>query len=137
MGVILDSSVLIAAERGHFRLGALLESLGDATVTIAAITASELLHGVHQASARDTRMRRSAFVEALLAELPVRAFGIGEARMHAALWAELAGSGTMIRAYDLLIAATALASGDALVTLNQGEFARVPGLRVQSTVGFV
>lgn len=137
MGVILDSSVLIAAERGQFRLTALLESLGDTPVAIAAITASELLDGVHRASARGVRMRRAAFVEALLAELPVLPFGLGEARMHAELWAELARGGTTIGAHDLLIAATAIAGGDALVTLNQREYARVPGLRLQSISEFV
>lgn len=137
MGVILDSSVLIAAERGRLRLAELLESLGDTPVAIAAITASELLHGVHRAAPRSVRMRRSAFVEALLAELPVRTFGLGEARMHAELWAELAGSGTMIGAHDLLIAATAIAGGDALVTLNQREYAHVPGLRLQPIGEFV
>lgn len=137
MGVILDSSVLIAAERGQFRLAPLLESLGDTPVAIAAITASELLHGVHRAVSRSVRRRRSAFVEALLAELPIHPFGLGEARMHAELWAELAGSGTMIGAHDLLIAATAIAGGDALVTLNQREYAQVPGLRLQSIGEFI
>lgn len=137
MGVILDSSVLIAAERGQFRLTALLELLGDMPVAIAAITASELLHGVHRASSRGVRMRRAAFVEALLAELPVLPFGLGAARMHAELWAELARNGTMIGAHDLLIAATAIAGGDALVTLNQREYARVPGLQLQPIGEFV
>lgn len=131
MGVILDSSVLIAAERGQCRLADLLESLGDTPVAIAAITASELLHGVQRAASHGVRMRRSAFVEALLAELPVHPFGLGEARMHAELWAELSRSGAMLGAHDLLIAATAIAGGYALVTLNQREFSRVPGLRVQ------
>jgi len=36
----------------------------------------------------------------------------------------------MIGSHDLLIGATTLARGDALVTLNQRDFARVPGLRL-------
>ncbi len=137
MGVILDSSVLIAAERGQFRLAALLESLGDTPVAIAAITASELLHGVHRARSPAVRLRRSAFVEALLGEIPVRDFGLGEARLHAELWAELAEGGTIIGAHDLQIAATAIAGGDALVTLNHRDFGRVPGLTLQPLAEFV
>lgn len=137
MGVMLDSSILIAAERGHFRLKALLDSLGEATVSIAAVTASELLHGVHRATSPAVRMRRSAFVEALLGEIPIRDFGLGEARLHAELWAELADGGTRIGAHDLQIAATAIAGGDALVTLNQREFGRVPGLTLLPIGDFV
>lgn len=137
MGVILDSSVLIAAERGKFRLAAFLESLGATSVSIAAVTASELLHGVHRARSPSVRMRRSAFVEALLGEIPIRDFGLGEARLHAELWAELAADGIIIGAHDLQIAATAIAGGDALVTLNQRDFRRVPGLTLQPVADFV
>lgn len=137
MGVILDSSILIAAERSQFRLAAFLESLGEVSVTIAAITASELLHGVHRAKSPAVRMRRSAFVEALLGEIPIRDFGLGEARLHAELWAELAEGGTSIGAHDLQIAATAIAGGDALVTLTQRDFGRVPGLTLQPISDFV
>jgi len=137
MGVILDSSILVAAERGQFRLAAFLESLGETTVSIAAVTASELLHGVHRAKSPAVRMRRSAFVEALLAELPIHPFGLGEARLHAELWAELAEGGTSIGAHDLQIAATAIAGGDTLVTLNHRDFGRVPGLTLQPISDFV
>ena len=130
MGVVLDTSVLVAAERGVVRFEALLESLGEETVAIAAITASELLHGCHRAGDAGVRARRSAFVDALLDALPVLPFGLPEARRHAELWAELARTGTAIGPHDLLIAATALAHGFVLATLNQREFGRVPGLRL-------
>lgn len=133
MGVILDTSVLVAAERGAVRFEALLESLGEEAVAIAAITASELLHGCHRAGDAGVRARRSAFVDALLDALPVLPFGLPEARRHAELWAELASTGSAIAPHDLLIAATALARGHALVTLNQLEFSRVPGLRLVAT----
>ena len=129
MGVVLDTSVLIAAERGAVRFEALLESLGEEPVAIAAITASELLHGCHRASDPGVRARRAAFVDALLDALPVLPFGMPEARRHAELWAELARTGTVIGPHDLLMAATALAHGFVLATLNQREFGRVPGLR--------
>jgi len=112
---------------------ALLDSLGEETVAVAAITASELLHGCNRASDPGTRARRAAFVDALLDALPVLPFGLPEARRHAELWAELAREGRMIGPHNLLIAATALAQGHALVTINQREFSRVPGLRLVAT----
>lgn len=130
MGLILDTSLLIAAERGTVRVAPLLEALGDEPVGIAAITASELLHGCHRAADAATRARRLAFVEALLDTIPVVPFGLVEARRHAELWAELAREGEAIGPYDMLIGATALARGDALATLNMKEFRRVAGLRL-------
>ena len=130
MGVILDSSVLIAAERGTLRLAALLESLGDVPVGISAVTAAELLHGCHRAVDAGIRSRRFAFVEALLELIPVRSFGLIEARRHAEVWAELARRGTLIGAHDMQIGATALARGDAVATLNGHDFARIPGLQL-------
>lgn len=130
MGVIVDTSLLIAAERGTVRLEALLESLGVEPLAMAAITASELLHGCHRATDPSVRARRSAFVDALLDLIPVVPFGLAEARRHALLWAELARQGTVLGPYDMLIGATALARGDAVGTINQREFARIAGLRI-------
>jgi len=111
--------------------------LGDEAVAITAITASELLHGCHRAKDAGVRARRSAFVEALLEAIPVLPFGLAEARRHAELWAELLRRGAMIGPHDLQIGATALAQGLGLVTLNQREFGRVPGLRVVRLDRFV
>lgn len=128
--MILDTSVLVAAERRTVRFAVFLESLGEETVGIAAITASELLHGCHRATDAGVRARRAAFVDALLDVIPVLPFGLPEARRHAELWADLAREGTVIGPHDLLIGATALAQGQPLATLNQREFSRVAGLRL-------
>jgi tRNA(fMet)-specific endonuclease VapC len=122
VGVVLDTSILVAAERRAVRFEALLESLGEESVAVAAITASELLHGCHRASDPGTRARRAAFVDALLDALLVLPFGLPEAR-----------TGSAIGPHDLLIAATALAQGHALATVNQRGFSRVPGLRLAAT----
>lgn len=102
MGVILDTSALIAAERGALRFTDLLESLGDAPIGMAAITASELLHGCHRAGNPGTRARRSAFVDAVLEMIPVFAFGLIEARRHAHLWADLMAEGALEVIPDLV-----------------------------------
>lgn len=130
MGVIIDTSVLIAGERGTMRFPEFLNAIGAEPVAMAAVTASELLLGYHRASDAGIRARRAAFVEALIEAIPVLPFGLPEARRHAELWDQLLRSGTMIRAHDLLIGATALAQGYSLATLNRREFAHVSGLRL-------
>ena len=136
MGVILDTSVLVAAERQRLRMGDLLKSLALEPVALAAITASELLHGCHRAAEPGVRARRWAFVEGLLQAIPILPFGIAEARRHAELWAALTRDGTAIGPYDMLVGATALARGYSLATLNRREFTRIPGLKLVATERF-
>lgn len=137
MGLIIDSSVIIAGERGTLSLEAFLQDAAAETVAIAAITASELLHGCHRATDAGVRSRRSAFVEALLELIPVLPFGLLEARRHAEIWAYLKARGTMIGAHDLIIAATAVAGGHELATLNRREFSQVPGLALSELSPYV
>lgn len=130
MGTLIDSSVLVAAEREQLTLGEALLPHADEPVGIAAITASELLHGVQRARTAAQRHRRETFVERLLAVLPVLPFDLVTARIHASLWAGLAAKGTPVGAHDLLIAATAIGVGYRVVTRDRRGFARVPGLEV-------
>jgi len=55
VGAVIDSSVFIAAVRGKLDLNQLLAGHGNLPIGIAAITASELLHGVHRAVDPDQR----------------------------------------------------------------------------------
>lgn len=130
MGTLIDSSVLIAAERDTLDLTAATVGPEDEPVGIAAITASELLDGVHRAATASQRQRREAFVERLLAALPVLPFDLVTARIHASLWASLAAKGTNVGAHDLLIGATAIAVGYRVATRDRRSFRRIPGLEV-------
>ena len=130
MGTLIDSSVLIAAERRDLDLDAAMAAHGDEPVGIAAITASELLHGVQRAATASQRQRREAFVERLLAALPVIPFDLVTARVHASLWALLAAKGVNVGAHDLVIGATAIAAGYRLATRDRRSFGRIPGLEV-------
>ncbi|MBC8010543.1 MAG: type II toxin-antitoxin system VapC family toxin [Burkholderiales bacterium] len=130
MGLILDSSVLIAAERGKLRFSDFCISLGDEELFLAAITASELLHGVERAASPLIRTKRAAFVEALLSRFQVLEFDLDVARHHARLWAILAANGLVIGPHDMQIAATGLRHDFSVATLNLEEFRRVPSLRL-------
>ena len=130
MGALIDSSVLIAAERGSLELESVMEKAADSDIAIAAITASELLHGVHRASSAARRSRREAFVEGLLGRLPVLPFDVLAARAHARLWAHHAARGDAIGSHDLLIAATAMSRGLEVATRDERSFPRIEGLSV-------
>lgn len=137
MGVVLDTSILIAAERGHLELDRLLAAPGVDGVAVAAITVSELLVGAARAKEPGARSRRSGFAEWVAAAIPVLPFGVLEARSHALLIDALMRAGAPIGATDALIAATALASGLQVATLDMKHFARVPGLVLVDTAPFV
>lgn len=136
MGLILDTSVLIAAEKGAFALGNFFSAHEEEPFFIAAVTAAELLHGVERADSAARRKKRSAFVEAVLEDFETIEYDLSVARRHAVLWAALEKKGRRIGPYDLQIAATALQRGFALVTLNRAEFSQVPGLKLIATEPF-
>jgi tRNA(fMet)-specific endonuclease VapC len=131
MGVLIDASILIEAERGHLDIERHVARHGEDEAFLSVITASELLHGVHRATDSDIRARRAAFVEAVLERFPLLSVDLACARAHARLWAELRQSGAIIGPHDLWLAATCVAHGLTMVTGNLREFARVPGLDIE------
>ena len=128
MATLIDASVLIAAERGRLDWDDVIAGHADAEIALAAITASELLHGVHRATSARIRARREAFVEHLLARIPLIPFDLVAARVHARVCADLAMKGISVGAHDLLIGATALATGGRVATRDVRSFPRIPGL---------
>lgn len=128
MGTLIDTSVLIAAERGQLDLAAVRRD-DDDEVAVSAITAAELLHGVERLRGA-RRVRAERFVETLLDRVPVIDFDLPIARVHALLSADLAERGTPVGAHDLIIAATAVALEYRVATRDMKSFPRVEGLRV-------
>ena len=130
MEIVIDSSVLIAAERGQLDLGG-VPGMASSEVCIAAITASELLHGVHRLQSAVQRAKVQSAIDLLLDRLPVIAFDLGVARVHAMLSAELRVKGTAIGAHDLMIAATAVWLDAAVATRDLRSFPKIRGLDVR------
>lgn len=126
--MILDSSILVAFERGRFDLERLLTD--HSPPAIAAVTAAELLIGVERADTPERRSRRESFVQDIFARVPIIAFDLSQARLFAVHYAELTRRGEMIGDRDLQIAVTALSLDSVLATLNVREFQRVTGLRL-------
>jgi tRNA(fMet)-specific endonuclease VapC len=137
MGLILDTSVFIAEERGRLDMAAFLQQFPNEQPAIAAVTASELLHGVARANDDARKQKRSTYVEQILAQILILPFDLPQARVHAQLWADLSARGVTIGPHDLQIAATAQLLGWPVATLNAGEFQRVIGLKVIDARSFV
>jgi tRNA(fMet)-specific endonuclease VapC len=126
VAVLIDTGPLVEHERDGWSVEAAVD---DEDWAISVVTVSELLHGVHRARG-GRRARRRAFVEGVLAGAEVIPITTPVARVHAEVWAGLTTKGEMIGAHDLWIAATALAHGFGVVTINRRDFERVRGLRV-------
>ena len=131
MGILIDSSVLIGVVRSGTDVSAYIRGREEEDAFLSIISASELLHGVHRATDATTKARRLAFVEGVLAALPVLPIDLATARSHALLWADLARRGKMIGVHDSWLAAVCLAHDLRLATGNLREFRRVPGLDVE------
>lgn len=131
MGILIDSGVLINIEKSGTDVSAYIKGREEEEVFLSVISASELLHGVYRATGPETKAKRLAFVEGVLAALPVLMIDLATARSHARLWADLARSGKMIGVHDSWLAATCLAHGFRLATCNVREFKQVPGLDVE------
>ena len=99
-------------------------------VAIAAVTIAELRVGALLGTRRKA-VARTAFVEDILAALPVIAYDVAAAEAHARLLVEVRRQGTPRGAHDLMIAATATASRRAVVTADAAAFANLPELEVR------
>ena len=130
-GIILDTCILIDAEKGRFDLDQWLASESPrATAGIAAITLSEMLHGAERADTTARAQTRRAWIARVTNTTPILDFDEDCARIHAIIWATLEKRGVPIGAHDMLVAATALCHGMTVATFNVDEFKRVPNLKV-------
>ena len=124
--IILDTGTLIAIERGQLDVDAVL---GADDAAISSVTAMELLVGVERADEAN-KQARSVRVEAVLASLPIEAYTIAVARIHARLAVQAMSTGKQRSAYDLTIAATAAATSRILLTTDaKAEFNQLAGVR--------
>jgi tRNA(fMet)-specific endonuclease VapC len=97
-------------------------------IGVSSISAAELAFGV--AKSRSNRNR--AALEAFLLPLEVSPFDLSVAFAYGDLRAELERRGEPIGPLDLQIAAHALSLSTVLVTNNEREFRKVPGLTVEN-----
>ncbi len=134
MGLILDSSVVIAAERRGDAVEKLIEQIiavtGDQDAALSSIGLTELAHGIYRAQTPEMRLRRQSFINELLRDLTVYPYTKATALLAAQIDGEQQVKGVTIPLGDLLIGITALELGFSVLTINLRRFRLIPGLTV-------
>jgi tRNA(fMet)-specific endonuclease VapC len=134
MGVILDSSIIIASERRGHTVRQILEQVrthqGEVEVGLSVVTIAELVHGAYRAKTKEQQDRRLEFIERLASDVPVHPVTLEIARLAGRIEGQEEEKGIRLAFEDLLIGVTALHLGFNIATLNVRDFQRVPGLLV-------
>ena len=134
MGLILDSSVLIAAEREDKNarqvLTAIAKQIGETEVGISVMTLIELAHGAIRANTLERKLKREQFIGELVSAMPIYLLTVPVALRTGRLDGENQSRGLKIPLPDLLIGVTALELGYSVGTANLRHFQQIPGLSV-------
>lgn len=132
LGLVLDSSVLIAAERqrltGAVAMKTIQALVGDVPIVLSAVTIAEIGHGIYRAKTPEISLRRRAFLDHLKANVPIYPLTQATAEIIARVGGEEAAKGNNLPLGDLMIGACALELGYAIGTINLRDFRRIPGL---------
>jgi len=134
MGLVLDSSVLVTAEREAQPVSSLLAVLqrqhSPTEIVLSAISVVELEHGIYRAQSPQQLAKRRAYLDTVFAAIPVEPFTREIGKIVAPVDAEARKKGGVIPFADLLIGGTALHLGYWLLTANWRHFRKIPGLDV-------
>ena len=128
---MLDTNVVIHTIRNRPEEVRRMFTLQQGRICISTVTLMELVYGAER-SAQVSRNLRD--IESFSARLDVLAYDRDAASHTGRIRAELARSGEPIGPYDAMIAGHARSRSLTVVTANAKEFARVPGLVVESWV---
>jgi predicted nucleic acid-binding protein len=134
MGLILDSSTVIEAERKSLSVREILEQFkarhGESEIGLSVVTIAELVHGAYRAKDEGRKLRRLAFVDRLCLDIPVYPVTVEIARTVGRIEGQQASQGFTLAFEDLAIGVTALQLGFEIVTHNEKDFKLIPGLRI-------
>jgi len=135
VGLIVDSTVVIKAERAGQTAYQMVESLGlsDTELAVSVVTVLESAHGVARADSEKRNATRQRFLSDLLGGMPVHAVTIPVALRAGQIDGLLQAQGARVALADLLIGATALELGYAVATDNFRHFEKIPNLTIKQT----
>lgn len=128
---MLDTNTVIALRGGDMAVRGRIGQLEEGDAVLSVVTYGELRVGIEKS---DRRGRAQAMLEAILTTFPIQRMEASVAIAHGEIRADLERRGAVIGPNDLWIAAHARAGGLTLVTGNEREFRRVPGLAVENWV---
>ena len=131
MGMIFDSCIWVGLASKRIERQAVLDVAGELAVFTSAISIGELSFGVHACTDATERALRAAFLRQVESR-PILEVSRHTAAAFGLLAAAVKQSGRSPRPRynDLWIAAQAIEHGHILLTLNTGDFADLPGLRM-------
>ena len=125
MRYLLDTNIVSDLVRNpQGRSAEHIRRIGEEQVCTSIIVAAELRYG----AAKRGSPRLARQLEAVLGALDVLPFAAPADAVYGEIRTRLEQAGTPIGGNDLLIAAQTIALGYAIVTDNDGEFARIDGL---------
>lgn len=130
MRYLLDTCVISDFIKGEVGTQARIKQTPPADIAISVITLMELRYGLQLNPQRAQKIE--PVMASFLSSVTMLSFDVSESEKAAEIRAMLKTQGRPIGAYDVLIAATALQHQLIMVTANQREFVRVPGLATEN-----
>jgi len=134
VGIVLDSSVIITAERKAYSVRQILEqvhaSQGEIEISLSVVTIAELVHGAYRAKTPEQQQQRLAFIERLCQDVPVHPVTLAIAHLAGRIEGQQEAKGIRVSFEDLLIGSTALHLNYSVATFNVRHFQQIPGLSV-------
>ena len=128
---LLDTNILSDLVRNPAgRIAQRIEAVGEEAVCTSLVVSAELRFGTFKKGSK----RLSSQLEAVLSALDILPMEEPVDVRYAGLRLALERAGTPIGGNDMLIAAHALALNLTLVSANEREFSRVPGLAVENWI---
>ncbi len=129
MTYMLDTNICIYLinHRSHILINR-LRTFHTAEIGVSVVTVAELQYGVSKSQQKE---RNQVALQEFLLPLDIASLSVEATLAYGEIRAYLERQGLPIGPLDTLIAAHALSLDVCLVTNNTGEFARVPGLRVE------
>lgn len=136
LGLVLDSSTVIRAERSKQSVPDLIEAIlqvhGRLDLSLSPVTVAELVHGIDRAKTPEAARRRRAYIDELVNLIPVHPATKQTAWLIGQIEGQETAKGNVLPFNDLLIAAAAIEQSYAVLSGNLRHFQKIPGLRVVS-----
>ena len=106
LGVVLDSSIVITAERKSLPVSQLVEAIqaayGEIELSLSPVTVAELVHGIYRARTPEVSQRRREYIDELVTLLPLHPITLQTAYLVGQIEGQEAAKGNVLPFNDLL-----------------------------------
>lgn len=129
MTFLLDTNIIVFWLKGRYGIAEKVNGVGLENCFISEVTVAELHFGV-ECSSEDLIQEKRLRLDNLLTRLQIIPFATA-IDVYAREKARLRSNGEIIPDFDLLIGATAVATGMKMVTNNTKHLSRVDGIEIE------